>query len=308
MLFRNFLLALGAAFVLAGLALGIFWLRQIGSPEVASSGPGTAQTPNGQSVLAATRSLASGTLLRPTDIGWRDIKGGELRPGNLLRGQISETELLGTITRRDFADGEALIASELVMPGDRRFLAAVLTPGSRAASISVDAPQSASGLVLPGDRVDVILTQNLGDGAGDPKRKSVGETVLRNLRVIAVGPSLGPQAKPATPETAAPTPEGNVPKTVTLELGERQAETLFVAAQLGALQLSVRPLEGTSQASVDRRNGAPTWASDVSPALKELKVTVQPPEPSGSTIESSIRRPPARPIPPVSAISPQAMQ
>lgn len=34
MLFRNFLLALGAAFVLAGLALGIFWLRQIGSPRL----------------------------------------------------------------------------------------------------------------------------------------------------------------------------------------------------------------------------------------------------------------------------------
>lgn len=306
MFFRNFLLALGALFVLAGLALAVFWLGQVGGPNVvASSEPGKPEpvTTSSQSVLVAARSIPSGTLLRPTDIAWKDIKAGELRPGNLLRGQMSETALQGTITRRDFADGEALLASELVMPGDRRFLAAVLTPGSRAASISVDAPQSASGLVLPGDRVDVILTQNLGDGTGDPKRKTVGETVLRNLRVIAVGPSLGGQVKVATPETPAFIPDANVPKTVTLELSERQAETLFVATQLGALQLSVRPLEGASQVTHDDRRGQPTWASDVSPALSELKVKAEPPEPSGSTIETSIRRPPARRLSPVSAIS-----
>ena len=73
-------------------------------------------------------------------------------------------------------------------------------------------PQSASGLVLPGDRVDVILTQNLGDGTGDPKRETVGETVLRNLRVIAVGTSLGPRCRSATPEAAAFIPDAMCPR------------------------------------------------------------------------------------------------
>lgn len=298
MLIRNLLFALGALFVVAGLALAVIWLRQTGTaPQTASEAdaPGIAKAPipGKLSVLTVTASIPSGTLLRASDIGWRQIEQGAFRPGFLLQGQISETDLLGSVTRRDFADGEALIASELVMPGDRRFLAAVLKPGSRAATISVDAPQSASGLVLPGDFVDVILTQNLSDTAGDPKRKSVGETVLHNLRVVAVGQSLGSQVKPPVTEGAPPAVEALVPKTVSLELTQRQAETLFVAAQLGALQLSVRPLEGTGEASEGTLNG-PTWASDVSPALKEIKIKPPPDPSSGSTIESSIRRPPAR--------------
>ena len=76
-----------------------------------------------------------------------------------------------------------------------------------------------------------------------------------------------------------------------------------MATQLGALQLSVRPLEGANQVSHDDRRREPTWAYDVSPALGELKVKADPPDPSGSTIESSIRRPPARTLSPVSALS-----
>jgi pilus assembly protein CpaB len=301
MFFRNFLLALGAVFVVAGLALSVVWLRQVGTEPVAPSGPSAERAveepaPSGQAVLAAKGAIPAGTLLRPSDMSWKPVNADDVRPGHLVKGQIGETDLAGGITRRDFADGEALIAGELVLPGDRNFLAAALRPGSRAVSISVDAPQIASGLILPGDRVDVILTQNLGDGAGgDPKRKSVGETVLRNLRVVAVGQSLSGQTK--TPEVLqAPGPataDAVVPKTVTLEVNEREAETLFVATQLGGLQLAVRPLVGTGEMAAELQRAAPTWASDVSPALNEIKVRAAK-EASGSTIESSIRRPPAK--------------
>ena len=294
MFLRNLLLGLGALFVVAGIALAVIWMQQIGSPPAGQPEPGTAEgpPPGSLSVLVAAGTIPSGTLLRPPDFGWKTIKAGEVRPGNLLQGQITEAALTGSITRRDFADGEALLASELVMPDDRRFLAAVLKPGMRAASISVDASQSASGLVLPGDFVDVILTQNLGDASG-PSRKSVGETVLRDLRVVAVGTSLSPQPESVLPEAVVPATQANMPKTVTLELNESQAETLFVATQLGLLQLSVRPLEKSSQPGSDDRQESPTWASDVSPALGELTGNGAPMV--GSTIESSIRRPPARP-------------
>jgi pilus assembly protein CpaB len=294
MFLRNLLLGLGALFVVAGIALAVIWMQQIGSPP-GQPEPGTAEEgppPGSMSVLVAAGAIPAGTLLRPPDFGWKAIEAGEVRPGNLLEGQITETALTGSITRRDFADGEALLASELVMPNDRRFLAAVLKPGMRAASISVDASQSASGLVLPGDFVDVILTQNLGDASG-PSRKSVGETVLRDLRVVAVGTSLSAQPEAALPEGVVPATAANIPKTVTLELNESQAETLFVATQLGLLQLSVRPLEKVSQSALDDRPASPTWASDVSPALDELSGNGAPI--TLSTIEGSIRRPPAPP-------------
>jgi pilus assembly protein CpaB len=194
----------------------------------------------------------------------------------------------------------------------------------RAVTIAVDVPQGSAGMVLPGDRVDVVLTQNLSgltSVANDPARKSVAETVLTDVRVIAVDQRLNMlQTKPALPEPASEKEtvqrEPRMPRSVTLELDEAQAQKLFVAAQLGGLQLPVRPLEGAGEALPPREAvqpavatrpareaSRPTWASDVSPALKlisqqqaaaasahleaQAKTTN-----TGSTIEAYVRRPP----------------
>jgi pilus assembly protein CpaB len=290
MLARRLLLFLGATLIIAGLGLAAMWATRLTKPAATIV---THQEPVRPALLTALHPLSSGTLLREGDIGWKEVAPGQARPGQLLRGEVSETEFLGAITRRDFAEGEALVASELVKPSDRRFLAAVLRPGRRAVSISVDAPQSASGLVLPGDYVDVILTQNFGDGVAAAQR-SVGETVLHNVRVVAVDQSLG-AAKTQVPGQAAAAagPEARLPKTITLELDERQAQILFVAMQLGKLQLAVRPLEGSSLVSADEsRRGAPTWAADVSRAIRDMSVGTPRVVASGSTVESAVRRPP----------------
>ena len=258
---RKLLLFLGVAFVIAGLWLAALWLNRVTTP--------VAQAPRQDrpALLTALHALPSGTLLRAGDIGWKDIAPGEMRPGQLMRGTTSEAEFLGAITRRDFTEGEPLIGSELVKPGDRRFLTAVLRVGHRAVSISVDAPQTASGLVLPGDYVDVILTQSFGDNIASIAQRSVGETVLRNVRVVAVDQSLGAQPKPGGPAAAAG-PEARVPKTVTLEVEEGRTETLLVATQLGKLQLAVRALEGSGAARTDEGHlVVPTWAWNVSPAI-----------------------------------------
>lgn len=215
------------------------------------------------------------------------------RPGELVRGQISETDYLGASTQRDFASGEALMAGDLVKASDRRFLAAVLRPGARAISIAVDAAQSASGLILPGNHVDVILTQTFADMAVEGRmalegrKKIVAETILQGVRVIAVDQALHQQAK--TPAGSQYFGEARLPKTVTLELTRRQAEMVFVAQQLGRLQLSVRPLEAASALTPEPGQGLPTWGADVSPALRQMPG----PPPAPNSLESSIRRVPA---------------
>ncbi len=288
--FRNLLLAIGVIFVLAGLGLSLVWIRMNQPQQEAAP-----QDVSRPAMLVARHPLPTGTLLRPDDIGWELMKPGDTRPGVLRRGQVSDTEYLGALTRRDFAEGEALIATELVKPSDRRFLAAVLKPGRRAVSISVNAPQSSSGLVLPGDYVDVILTQHFRENIAPPTRRSVGETVLHNVRVVAVDRSLGTTAKSAD-EGKTPTPEARVPKTITLELNEQQVQTLFVSMQLGKLQLAVRPLEGAGMARVSMlRRQPPTWAVDVSPALKVLvrkHVRKKTRTTTGSSVERAVRRPP----------------
>jgi pilus assembly protein CpaB len=284
MLVRNLLLAVGALCLLAGVVLALAWYNQ------AERTPAERLETARPAMLVTTHAVPTGTLLRPEDIGWREVGSGEIQAGHLVRGQVSQGDFVGAIARRNFAQGEPLVASDLVKPSERQFLAAVLKPGNRAVSISVDAPQSAAGLILPGDQVDVILTQSFADPATDPARKSVAETVLRNVRVIAVDQSISTVVKQSILPRGALTPEPRVPKTVTFELSEGQAEKLFVAAQLGHLQLSVRPLEAERAAETGKTPAdGRTWASDVSPALKELARKTSG---SASTVEKSIRLPP----------------
>lgn len=288
MFVRNALLALGVLCLLAGVALSVLWYQQLGTR--------TAQRPEppAPAVLVATRDIPAGTLLRPEDMTFKEVPPSELHPGALVRGQVASAEFVGAVARRSFAAGEHLVAADLLRPNERQFLSAVLRPGMRAVSIAVDSPQSASGLILPGDQVDVILTQSFGDAVPDTARKTVAETVLHDVRVIAVDQTLSTTGKPpqAAPRAVLSADTSRIPKTVTFEVTERDAERLFVAAQLGRLQLSVRPLEIARAAEAPAARVLPIWASDVSPALTQLP-RPQAAQPA-SPIEASIRRPPMR--------------
>lgn len=276
MALRNVLIAVGGIALLAGLMLAIFWFSR--SPATPGA-TGQVQVPPG--ILVAARPLAAGALLQPMDMTWTQAAAIAVPVGGIVRSPATENEFLGAVTRRGFAAGEALVESALVKSADRGFLAAVLTPGTRAVSIAVDAPQSVAGLVLPGDRVDLILTQSFGTEATDPGRKSVGETVLRNIRVIAVDQWLLTIAKPAAKDQRVGTTNSPIPGTVTLEMTDPQAERALVAVQLGKVQLAVRALvgSGAAQLSADRSE-SPTWAVDVSPALRLLGRQAAPVNPS----------------------------
>lgn len=299
MFIRNLLLAIGGLSMIGGAVLSVIWFNQIGTT--------TAEKPvvSRPAVMVATHAIPAGTLLRSEDIAWKETGAGEVKPGNIVRGQMADAEFLGAITRRDFTTGEHLIVSELVRPSERQFLAAVLKPGTRAVSISLDVPQSttgltmqgAAGLVLPGDYVDVILVQTFEDSAVDATHKTVAETVLRDVQIIAVDQSLSSAEKSAPRSAATPATAPRAPKTVTFALTEEQAERMFVATQMGRLQLSVRPLEGRNIAShyADARR-RPTWASDVSSALNGI---ARKDHPAVSSIEKSVRRPPMMPTSPL---------
>ncbi len=289
---RHLLLVLGSISIVLGLAVGYASLKQT-LPEPIAIAVAAEKAPSTQ-VLVAARAIPLGTLLQSSDLVWKTVAPGELHPGNLARGEANEAEFFGAIACRDFAEGEALIASDILKHNDRRFLAAVLKPGNRAISIAVDATQSASGLILPDNHVDIILTQSLTDTAD--KKRAVGETILTNVRVIAVDQALSQSLTRSVERSSAVNSlsspaESKMPRTVTLEVTERQAERIFVAVQMGTLQLSVRPLEMASKTSADDTRSSPTWSSDVSLAVKK---SVQVPAPnSGSTLESYIRRPPS---------------
>ena len=261
MISRNILLGLGILALLAGALLAVLWFRQPAPHAVVAKPIAT------ELVLVATRWLPAGALLRPGDVTWGEMVVADAVASDIVQGSVNQSDYVGAVTRRAFAAGEPIWGIALIKPGDSEFLVAALRPGFRAISIAVDAPQSGAGLVLPGDRVDVILTQSFGNGGGDAAHKSVGETVLRDLRVIAVDQTLVVVPKPAEP---GGTPgDARIPKTVTLEVTERQAEQLLVAEQLGKIELSLLGLADQQAVTVPSPEIAtpPVWASDVSPAL-----------------------------------------
>jgi pilus assembly protein CpaB len=259
MLSRKLLFTLGGLALLAATLLSALWIYGTATPKV----PVATQLPT-QWILVAAHAIPAGTLLRAGDITWGEVPAAEVVGADILRGSTTGTDYVGAVTRRAYAAREPLTPAELVSPGDPDFLVAALRPGFRAVSISVDAAQSASGLVSPGDRIDIVLTQAFSGQGTDASRKSVGETVLHDLRVIAVDQTLTPPAK----VTAGAPTDMKIPKTVTLEVTERQAQMLLVAEQLGKIQLTLRgePHRGAAQPLAGDAV-APTWASDVSPAL-----------------------------------------
>jgi pilus assembly protein CpaB len=266
-LLLNLLLAVGALALVAGTAIVV--LRMMHSSDVERARE--AQKP---AILVATHTIQSGSILRSDDFAWNETDSASLSAGYLVRGRVALSDYSGAVVRRAFASGEPLVAGDIVKPDERGFLAAVLSPGDRAVTITVGPSESASGLVLPGDYVDVILTQNFDSYTTDPARKTVGETVLHNVRVIAVDQKLtsAPSA-PAQPSTGLgfgatqPSSSLRLPKTITLEVNEQQAQRLMVASSLGHIDLALRALQTSSAAP---QPAEPTWASDVSPALREL--------------------------------------
>ena len=108
------------------------------------------------------------------------------------------------MVRRSLGAGEAFIPGEFLSPGDRGFLAAVLRPGMRAITVGVDPVSGTAGLIWPGDRVDLVLTQTSDDKDQPIDRRVFSETVLSDVRVIAVDQQMVQGGQGSTSGGAAP--------------------------------------------------------------------------------------------------------
>ncbi len=277
---RNVMLVLGTLSLIFALALSYVWLHRAQTVERHA-----ATIIPTQAILVAARSIPAGTLLRPQDIMWDEVPQAEIIGTSIVRGSAAEAGVLGAVTRQTFHDREPIVASALVKPGDRDFLVAALTPGYRAVSVGVDAAQGISGLVLPGDHVDVVLIQNFpAQGPGNPIQRSVATTVLHDLRVIAVDQTVNPNGKPVTAQPILGATEFRVPRTVTLEATEEQSQKLLLANQIGKIQLTLRGTLTAANHSPRPAQLPPVWASDISPELRQSGANVGPASGNGENV------------------------
>lgn len=221
--------------------------------EIAEKAPTPAPATVGYFV--ATRPLPRGTLARDEDFTVRSAPPEHVPAGAILETPDSKAGLPGSLVRKFVDAGSPITLQDILRPKDRGFLASVLAPDSRAISIKVDEESGVSGLIRPGDYVDVVLTQVF--EKADPARRALSETVLRNVRVIAIDQEIAQGGR------AISAAVGKIAQTVSLELSSEQVKKVTVAKQLGTLSLAVR-------SAIDQWEKADAGAMsscDVSPEL-----------------------------------------
>jgi len=216
-------------------------------------------------VLATARAIRPGNLLKPEDLKTVEVTRRQAGDEATMDTPEARRSLVGAMVRSSLGVGDIIRTKDFMIPGDHGFLAAVLGPGMRAVSVSVDVVAGAAGLIWPGDRVDVILTQQIGDATRPIGRRIAAETILNDTRVIAIDQQIVQGVAPdGAPRNA---------RTVTLEVPPGEAERVSVALRVGRLSLSVRSVDGVARSEGDlykpetRSQVNPTWASDVSMAL-----------------------------------------
>ncbi len=265
---RNRLLMIGVV----ALALGLFVSSAVYSKLGAKSQSGPIQ---GVDVLVAAKDLAVGSKINNDDIKFARIPQGSI-PANAMR---QKTDALERGVVLPITAGEFILPSKLAADKAGSGLPSLIPPGMRAMSVRVNEVVSVAGFVLPGTRVDVLLT---GKSSGSSDDQTT--TVLENVAVLATGQKLERNSA-GDPENAA---------VITLLVSPDDAQKLTLASSQGKIQLSLRnPLDTKQQdlALVNNyslyRGGAPVRpaATTTTPRARTKAVTTVPAAPSVYQIE-----------------------
>ena len=230
---RKLMTVLLCAFVVAG-GCTVMVLRMIGTRV-----SGTRQAATVRVVSAAT-DIKLGTVLTAANLGTAEIAGA------LPKGAILKPEsVIGRGVISDLNQGEPILESRLAAAGSGGGLAATIRKGMRACAIKVDEVVGVAGFVLPGMRVDVLVSGdppgNMNDGNGTRVR-----TLLQNIEVLSAGTDIQKDAEGKPLQV----------RVVNLLVTPEQAEILSLASGLNSgggqshIQLALRNPLDTAMAEV----------------------------------------------------------
>jgi pilus assembly protein CpaB len=222
-----------AQVIVIGIALGAGLLAFFGMRTLTRAPKTVIQSErvDATQVLVARTDIGLGQLANAESFRWQDWPKEGLNPSFVTASSKpgAMQDFTGAVARVPLLAGEPITATKLVKPGSGGVLAAILPAGMRAVSTKITEQSAVAKLILPNDRVDVILTQRR---RGDGGEVAVAETILRDVRVLAIGQQI--EAKEGRKNA-----EGNV---ATLQLNARQAEVLAEANSKGEVSLSLRSL------------------------------------------------------------------
>jgi pilus assembly protein CpaB len=233
------LVVLGVALAAGGVAAMLASGHHEAPPPVAAPPPLATVD-----ILVAKNDLSRGQVIADGDVDWQTWPAASANQNFIKKTDRPDAvhQFSGAIVRIPVASGEPIRDPAVVFAKGSGFLAAILPKGMRAAAMEVSAENAAGGFILPDDHVDVVLTRHdKSTQAGAASDKVVSETILHNIRVLAVDQAVEEKAGQKVV----------VGKTATLELTPDQAETLQLARQQGTLTLSLRSLTDSQANSSD---------------------------------------------------------
>lgn len=219
-------------------------------------------------VVVAARNLELGTVLRDADLAMGDWPGA-LPPGALSK----KEELIGRGVTATIYSGEPVMETRLAAKGAGGGLAATIPKGMRAVAVRVNDVVGVAGFVVPGMRVDVLIS-----GSPEGRNGSLTRTLLQNIEVLSAGQDFKKDAegKPVASQV------------VNLLVTPEQAEKLSLAISQTTIQLVLRnPLDteiakttGTGMSSLfGGQTAAPERDPAPRPVVRRTVLAAPPPAP-----------------------------
>ena len=211
-------------------------------------------------VVTAAQSISHGRILRPEHLKEVEWPAHAVPEGSFQ----SIIELLGIederVTLSTFTPGEVITRQRVSGPGQKPSLALMLKPGMRAIAVRVNAVLGVGGFIMPGDRVDLLLTENVEDD--DTGKIATTDVLLRDVRILAIDQQTeDPEYKP------------RVVSTVTIEVALVDAQKVALATTKGAISLALRsvfaePEKQVAEAKPVRRTAKPKQKPKQDPMRK----------------------------------------
>ena len=193
--------------------------------------------PSGQTqpVFVAMTDIGMGDMLTSQDLKLEQWPKGKVPAGTISR--LEDVE--GRRARTRLYAGEPILDMKLLGKGASEGGATALIPrGYRVVPVKVDLVSGGSSLILPGDRVDVMV--HLFKDRRRGIQETMTKTMLQDIKVFAVNDVLGMDGSSETGKSI-------IAKTISLLVTPKQAAKVTLASQLGKIQLVMRSPEDDEQ-------------------------------------------------------------
>lgn len=204
----------------------------------------TARRQEASKVLVARKNIPEGTVLSEKDLALKEVPQDYIQP----RAATSIDRVLGRITNSPIEEGEQILMTKLAVPESATSLANKTPPGKRAITIPIDNITGLSGMIRPGDHVDIMTTMAVPsqDAQGKIVQQPMVLPLFQNVLILAVGSDIGGGVSKEGQRAGA--------NTITFALMPQEATLLAYVQEQAKLRLILRSPTDTAAQTLPPAN------------------------------------------------------